>query len=117
MSNVDAMRALGRDIIASYDVRVSAIAELAKETADTLSNFAAEKQKMADALRASLAQGEADRKDTFDALLADIRAKQKERNELVENMLDSYKTEREEMAREWQELVATMQSRRSGATA
>ena len=84
MSNVDAMRALGRDIIASYDVRV---------------------------------QGEADRKATFDALLADIRAKQKERNELVENMLDSYKTEREEMAREWQELVATMQSRRSGATA
>ena len=45
-------------------------------------------------------------------LMDEIQARQKERNAQVADLLEAYKTEREKMAANWQNLVATMAKKR-----
>ena len=110
-----------------------------KETASLLKKLREEHNVMADELKHSLAKGETERLKEFKALKAEIekyvddvvkyvddvvktskrlmdeiRKRQKERNTQVADLLEAYKTERERMATNWQNLVATMAKRRGG---
>ena len=130
MGIADDMKKLGEDIAASYDMRVKALEELVKDTHKMLKGFQNEHKEMAANLRRGLEQGEADRLNAFQSMMAeiqegvkeienttrklmgDIQARQKERNAEVADLLEAFKTERENMAANWQALTATMVERR-----
>ncbi len=69
---------------------------------------------MSEELKKELAKFVNDLVKTTKKLMSDIQARQKERNAQVADLLDSYKTEREKMAANWQALTATMDKRRGG---
>ena len=69
---------------------------------------------MSEKLKKELAKFVNDLVKTTKKLMSDIQARQKERNAQVADLLDSYKTEREKMAANWQALTATMDKRRGG---
>jgi len=131
MGIADDMKKLGEDIAASYDMRVKALEELVKDTHKMLKGFQNEHKEMAANLRRGLEQGESDRlinafksmmaeiqegvkeiENTTRKLMGDIQARQKERNAEVADLLEAFKTERENMAANWQALTATMVERR-----
>jgi len=86
MGVADDTKKLGGDIVASYDLRVKEIRELAKDTQNMLKGFQGEQK--------------------------DIQAEQKNRNKEVADLLKEHKTEREKMAANWQALNAAMAKRR-----
>ena len=130
MGIADDIKNLGEDIAGSYDMRVKAIGVLVKDTHKMLKGFQNEHKEMAANLRRGLEQGEADRLNAFKSMMAeiqegvkeienttrklmgDIQARQKERNAEVADLLEAFKTERENMAANWQALTATMVERR-----
>ena len=69
---------------------------------------------MSEKLKKELAKFVNDLVKTTKKLMSDIQARQKERNAQVADLLDSYKTERERMAGNWQTLTVTMAKRRGG---
>jgi len=103
-----------------------------KGVADLLVNFAKDHEAMAAELKKNLAKGETDRLEDFKEmmkgiqkyvadvvketkrLIKEIQARQDERNKEVLDTLEAFKTEREKMAANWQNLVATMARKRGG---
>ncbi|MBU4403903.1 MAG: hypothetical protein KJ907_14370 [Actinobacteria bacterium] len=103
-----------------------------KGVADLLEKFAKDHEAMAVDLKKSLAQGEKGRIEDFDkmmkgiqkyvvdvvketkSLIKQIQARQDERNKEVLDILEAYKTERENMAANWQALAVTMEKKRGG---
>lgn len=106
--------------------------ERANGVADLLENFTKDHAAMADELEKSLAKGETDRLADFKKMMNGtqkyvkdvvnetkklidvIRARQDERNKEVLDTLEAFKTEREKMAANWQDLVTMMAKKREG---
>ena len=97
MSNVDTMRGLCEEIVASYDARTAAVQDIVKETAETLQAFRTDHQQMSAELRSALVQGELERKKS-------VRA-----------MLSAFEADRKGMAEAWRDTVDALRTRRAGA--
>jgi len=100
MGVADDIKKLGEDIVASYDLRVKSIGELARDTQNMLKGFQGEQKKMAAELRRTLEQGEADRLKASESLKNEIQAEQKNRNKAVADLLEKFAKDHEDMAAE-----------------
>jgi len=100
MGVADDIKKLGEDIVASYDLRVKSIGELAKDTQNTLKGFQGEQKEMSAELRRTLEQGEADRLKASGSLKNEIQAEQKNRNKAVADLLEKFAKDHEEMSAE-----------------
>jgi len=98
MGMADDMKNLGEDIIASYDLRVKAIGELASDVHKMLNGFQAEHKEMAANLRDGLAKGETERLKDFKSMVADIQKAIKEIEAYTANKLKEFNTAHAEMA-------------------
>ena len=113
---------------------------LVKETTALVKKFQAEHKGMAEELKADLAKGETERLKAFKGMMGDIRKGvkdieayvarklqeftdahadmsaelKKELAKYVANILSGYAGEREKMAANWQDMVATMARKRGG---
>jgi nucleoid DNA-binding protein len=101
MSNVDAMRRLKGDIIASYDARVATVEEIVNNTQETLGRFHQEQQgradelkEMSDKLRENLAYHESVRLSAFGFLLDEIRTQRIGRKSELESTLSEAESSR-----------------------
>lgn len=83
--NANEMKKLGEDIASSYDIRVSAVGDIIKETKSTLRNFHTERRHMSEELHSEL--------EHFCKELADMTGK----------MLNGFHKEHKEMASEMRE--------------
>jgi len=92
------IKQLGEDIIASYDMRVKAIGELARDTHKMLKGFQSEHKEMAENLRESLEQGETERLKAFKPLMAEIQKGIKEIETYVKNKLKEFSDTHAEMS-------------------
>ena len=77
-----------------------------------LKEFSDAHAEMSEELRKELAKYVDDMVKATRKLMGDIQARQKERNAEVADLLETFKTEREKMAANWQALTATMVERR-----
>lgn len=133
------IKRLGEDIVASYDMRAKAIEELVKDTNNMIKRFHSEHKGTAEKQKAFLSKGEKDRLKDFKTMMSDVEKfvadtvegtarlmkeiqkeqkdrdkEQKDRDKEVADLLQEFKTEREQMAANWQRLSETMHKRRCG---
>jgi len=94
-----------KDIIVSYNARVRIIAEIVKDTHETLADFRERRQEMSRELRELLAQNTYLRKKDFDRMMADIIDKQNRREEEVRKMLEDFRQEEEKVAEGFRKLL------------
>ena len=99
------LKDLAKDIVASYDARVSLVGEIVGTTQQMVSDFRAKRERMSKELREVLARCESLRKKDFDRMMADIVAKQNEREEKVKKMLEDFRTEEEMVAEKLRNLL------------
>jgi len=90
------------------------IKEIETYVKNKLKEFSDAHADMSEELKKELSKFVDDLVKTTKKLMSDIQTQQKERNAQVADLLDSYKTEREKMAANWQALTATMDKRRGG---
>ncbi|MBU0558528.1 MAG: hypothetical protein KKG93_02925 [Bacteroidetes bacterium] len=88
------------------------IKEIEAYVKNKLKEFSDAHAEMSEELKKELAKYVDDMVNATQKLMGDIQARQKERNAQVTDLLDSYKTEREKMAANWNSLVATMAKKR-----
>jgi len=82
-----------------------------QEVATTLREFQGEYKEMTESLRSLLDKGEAIRIKDFKEMLRDIRTRQAERREDVKKRLDEHRSERQDMASQWDKVAVTMAKR------
>ena len=90
------------------------IKEIETYVAKKLKEFDGAHADMSEELKKMLAKYVDDMVKATKKLMSDIQARQKERNAEVGDLLEAYNTERENMAANWQSMVATMEKRRGG---
>jgi len=98
MGIADDIKALGEDIVASYDGRIKAIGVLVKDTHNMLKGFHIEHEEMSDKLKADLAKGEKDRLGDFKVMMASIGKFVSDITKEVVNMIKRFQKEHKEMA-------------------
>jgi uncharacterized phage infection (PIP) family protein YhgE len=89
-----------------------AIKEIETYVANKLKEFSDAHKEMSEELRKELAKYVDDMVKATRKLMGDIQARQKERNAEVADLLEAFQTERENMAANWQSIVATMAKKR-----
>ena len=92
------------------------IKEIEAYVAKKLKEFDEAHADMSEELKKELAKYVDDMVKATKKLMSDIQARQKERNTQVGDLLEEFKTEREEMAANWQNMVATLAERRGVET-
>lgn len=90
------------------------IKDIETHVASKLKEFSAAHADMSAELKKELAEYVMDMVKETKKLMGDILARQKERNAGVADLLGAFGTEREEMAANWQSLVAKMEKKRGG---
>jgi len=88
------------------------IKEIETYVKNKLKEFSDAHADMSEELKKELAKYVNDIANANKKLMSDIQARQKERNAEVADLLDAFKTEREEMAANWQALTAKMAKKR-----
>ncbi|MFH1713135.1 MAG: hypothetical protein ABH896_03035 [Candidatus Jacksonbacteria bacterium] len=94
-----------KDIIFSYNARVRIIAEIVKDTHETLADFRQRRQEMSQELRELLAQNTYLRKKDFDRMMVDIIVRQNSREEEVKKTLEDFRQEEERVAEAFRKLL------------
>jgi len=89
-----------------------ALKEIETYVANKLEEFSDAHADMSEELKKALAKYVDDMVKATKKLMGDIQKRQKERNAEVADLLDAFKTERENMAGNWQSIVATMAKKR-----
>lgn len=107
-----------------FDYMLASLVETRKnreqEVMGLLARFQTEEEEMAAGLRQLLGNGKSVRIKEFKKFLAEFRRKEGERGEDVfqikkeaQLLVEQFREEREEMAKQWQELALNMQKKRS----
>jgi len=92
------VKALGEDIVASYDTRVRAIGVLVKDVDKMLKGLHTDHKSMAAALKATLNKEEEDRLNAFKPMIAEIQKRTKEIEVYVKSLLKKFHSEHKEMS-------------------
>lgn len=99
------LKQIAKEIITSYNARIRIIAEIVKDTHETLADFQNRRQDMSKELRELLAQNTYLRKKDFDRMMADIIDRQNRREEEVKKTLEDFRQEEERVAEEFRKLL------------
>ena len=99
------LKQIAKEIVASYNARIRVIAEIVKDTDETLADFRQRRQEMSHELRELLAQNTYLRKKDFDRMMADIIDRQNRREEEVRKTLEDFRQEEERVAEEFRKLL------------
>lgn len=95
----DRMERLAREVVASYEARISSVEQIIAATHETLEAFRGDREELRSRLRESLAKTASLRKRDFDALMRGLLSLQEQREQRVKGMVRSYLAEQRASAR------------------
>jgi len=98
MGIADDMKRVAKEIVSSYESRISAVGTIIDNTHQILEDFKNKRNEMSNQLKETLATGESLRKKDFDNMMKDILARQDEREKQVKELLKTYLEEQRDMA-------------------
>ncbi len=106
MGLAEEMGRLAREVIASYEARVSSVERIIEATHETLEAFRSQREAMRTQLRETLARAASLRRRDFDAMMQGILARQQEREEAVKGTMKRYLQEQKTLAASLREALA-----------
>lgn len=106
------MKNLAEEIESSYGARVATVQDLIKETHKTLEGFQKDHQRMAQALKTDLRQGEAQRLEDFKAMNAGLKRSVEAIVKGTTQLLSDFGKEQREMAETLRKMLAEGESAR-----
>lgn len=92
------MARLTREVIASYEARVTSVGQIIESTHEMLEAFRSQREAMHTQLREALARAASLRRRDFDAMMQAILARQAEREGAVKETIRGYLTEQKTLA-------------------
>ncbi|WP_424320029.1 hypothetical protein [Candidatus Methylomirabilis sp.] len=98
MGMAEEMARLAREVIASYEARVSSVGQIIAATHEMLETFRSQRETMQTQLRETLAHAASLRRRDFDAMMQAILARQAEREGAVKETIRGYLTEQKTLA-------------------
>lgn len=98
MRNVQEMAGLAREVIASYEAKVTSVGQIIEATHEMLEAFRRQREAMHTQLREALARAASLRRRDFDAMMQAILARQTEREGAVKETIRGYLTEQKTLA-------------------
>lgn len=94
------MKEIAREIVFSYESRISTVGAIIDNTHHILEDFKIKRDEMSNQLKETLAKGESLRKKDFDKMMKDILVPQEERENQVRDLLKTFLEEQKEMAQD-----------------
>jgi hypothetical protein len=98
MGMSEEMKKLTREIVSSYEVRISTVATIVNRTQQMLEEFRTERNKVNQQLREMLAREKYLRKKDFDHMMEDILFRQDARENQIKTFLTTFLKEQQNMA-------------------
>ncbi len=98
MGMAEEMARLSREVIASYEARVTSVGQIIAATHEMLETFRRQREAMHTQLREALAHAASLRRRDFDAMMQAILARQAEREGAVKETIRGYLTEQKTLA-------------------
>ena len=109
------MERLVREVVASYEARVSSVEQIVESTHEMLESFRGQREAMRARLRETLAQAAHLRKCDFDTMMGGILVRQEERGRAIKETMRGYLREQREMAAALKEALARGETERIGS--
>jgi len=98
MGIADDMKRLAKEVVSSYESRISEVGIIIDNTHRILGDFKTERNEMNNQLKETLAKEESLRKKDFDGMMEEILSHQDEREKQVRDLLRTFLEEQKEMA-------------------
>ncbi|MDI6776896.1 MAG: hypothetical protein QMD03_06600, partial [Syntrophales bacterium] len=98
MGIADDMKRLAKEVVSSYESRISEVGIIIDNTHQILEEFKTKRNEMGSQLKETLAREESLRKKDFDNLMKDILSRQDEREKEVRYLLKTFLEEQKEIA-------------------
>ena len=114
MGTAEEMACLAREVIASYEARVSSVEQIIEATHEMLEAFRSQREAMRTQLRDTLARAASLRRRDFDAMMHGILVRQEERQERVKEAMRGYLREHKATAQALKEALAKDEAKRVG---
>ena len=108
------MGRLMREVIASYEARVSSVEQIIEGTHEMLETFRSQREAMRTQLRETLAQAASLRKRDFEAMMRELLDSQEARERAVKETMRGYLQEQREMATTLKEALTGGEAERIG---
>jgi len=109
------MERLVREVVASYEARVSSVEQIVESTHEMLESFRSQREAMRARLRETLAQAASLRKCDFDTMMGGILLRQEERGRAIKETMRGYLREQREMAAALKQALARGETERIGS--
>ena len=109
------MARLAREIISSYEARISSVEQIIGATHEMLEAFRGQREVMRTQLREALARAASLRRRDFDAMMQELLARQEAREQAVKETMRGYLQERRELAAALKETLPQSQAERIGS--
>jgi len=106
MAIAEEMRRLVREVIASYEARISSVAQIIEATHEMLEAFRSQREAMRARLRETLARAASLRKRDFDAMMQELLDRQGARETVVKETMRDYLAEQRALAAALREALA-----------
>ena len=106
MRMAEEMARLAREIIGSYEARVSSVEQIIEATHELLESFRGQREAMRTQLRETLARAASLRRRDFDAMMQGILARQEAREGAVKETMRDYLAEQRALAAALREALA-----------
>ena len=98
MGIADDMKRLAKEIVSSYESRISEVGIIIDNTYRVLEDFKTKRNEMSNQIKETLAKGESLRKKDFDSMMEEILSHQEGREKQVRDLLRTFLEEQKEMA-------------------
>lgn len=102
----DEMARLAREVIASYEARISSVEQIVEATHEMLETFRSQREAMRAQLRETLARAASLRKRDFDTMMGGILVRQEEREKAIKETIRDYLAEQRTLAAALREALA-----------
>ena len=109
------MGRLAREVIASYEARVSSVEQIIESTHELLETYRSQREAMRVQLKETLARAASLRKRDFDVMMNGILAHQQEREKRVKDSMREYLQEQRALAGTLRETLAKSEAGRIGS--
>jgi len=106
MGTAEEMACLAREVIASYEARVSSVEQIIEATHEMLEAFRSQREAMRTQLRDTLARAASLRRRDFDAMMQAILVRQEERQERIKEAMRGYLSEHKATAQALKEALS-----------
>ena len=114
MGLAEEMGRLAREVIASYEARVTSVEQIIGATHEMLETFRSQREAIRARLRETLAQAASLRRRDFDAMMQGILARQEVREQAIKETMREYLAEQRGLAAELREALAGVEAERIG---